>query len=43
VKGGHKLQELRFDAAPVWDGIAIAHNNYFLCLKDGSVVCLSGK
>jgi hypothetical protein len=41
TKDGHKLQELRFDAAPVWDGIAIAHSNYFLCLKDGSVVCFS--
>ena len=40
---GKKLQELHFDAAPVWDGIAIAHNNYFICLKDGSVVCLSGQ
>lgn len=37
---GQQLQELRFDAAPVWDGIAIAHGSYFLCLKDGSVVCL---
>ncbi|MDF1813743.1 MAG: PQQ-binding-like beta-propeller repeat protein [Verrucomicrobiales bacterium] len=43
ANNGSKLQELRFDAAPVWDGIAIAHNNYFICLKDGSVVCLSGK
>ena len=43
VNDGHKLQELRFAAAPVWDGIAIAHNNYFICLRDGSVVCLSGK
>ena len=41
IKDGHKLQELRFDAAPVWDGIAIAHGNYFVCLKDGAVVCLS--
>lgn len=40
---GHQLQELRFDAAPVWDGIAIAHDSYFVCLKDGSVVCLSAK
>lgn len=38
---GRRLQELRFDAAPVWDGIAIAHGSYFVCLKDGSVVCLS--
>ncbi|MFC1764659.1 PQQ-binding-like beta-propeller repeat protein [Planctomycetota bacterium] len=43
VKSGKKLQELRFDAAPVWDGIAIAHKSYFICLKDGSVVCLSDK
>ena len=40
---GHQLQELRFDAAPVWDGIAIAHGSYFVCLKDGSVVCLSAR
>lgn len=40
---GRQLQELRFDAAPVWDGIAIAHGSYFVCLKDGSVVCLSGR
>ncbi len=43
AKDGHQLQELRFDAAPVWDGIAIAHGDYFVSLKDGSVVCLSGK
>ena len=40
---GRQLQELRFEAAPVWDGIAIAHNSYFVCLKDGSVVRLSGE
>lgn len=43
AKDGHQLQELRFDAAPVWDGIAIAHGSYFVCLKDGSVVCLSAR
>ena len=42
-ESGKKLQELRFDAAPVWDGIAIAHTYYFICLKDGSVLCFSGK
>ena len=42
-ESGKKLQELRFDAAPVWDGIAIAHAHYFICLKDGSVLCFSGK
>jgi len=24
-------------------GIAIAHSDYFICLKDGAVVCLSGE
>ena len=43
TKDGHQLQELRFDAAPVWDGIAIAHGSYFVSMKDGSVVCLSGR
>jgi outer membrane protein assembly factor BamB len=41
-ESGEILQELRFDAAPTWDGIAIAHGSYFICLKDGSVACLSG-
>ena len=40
---GRQLQEIRFDAAPVWDGIAIAHQSYFICLNDGSVICLGGK
>lgn len=40
---GNRLQELRFEAAPVWDGIAIAQGSHFVSLKDGSVVCLSGK
>ncbi|MGB7342661.1 MAG: PQQ-binding-like beta-propeller repeat protein [Pirellulaceae bacterium] len=40
---GHQLQELRFDSAPVWDGIAIAHGSYFICLKDGSLLCFSAK
>lgn len=43
ASNGRQLQELRFDAAPVWDGIAIAHNSYFVCLKDGSVMCLSAR
>lgn len=40
---GEKLQELRLAVAPAWDGIAIAHNHYFICLKDGSLICFSGK
>ncbi len=43
VYRGRPLQEINFDAAPVWDRIAIAHDSYFICLKDGSVVCLSAK
>lgn len=38
---GKQLQELRLDAAPTWDGIAVAHNSYFVSLKDGTIVCLS--
>ena len=40
---GRKLQELTFQAPPVWDGIAIAHGSYFVSLKDGTVVCLGGR
>lgn len=40
---GAKLQELKLDAAPTWDGIAVAHHSYFLTLKDGSVICYTGK
>lgn len=40
---GRKMQELRLDAVPTWDGIAIAHGHYFISLKDGSVVCLAGR
>ncbi len=43
TRNGQKLQELTFPAPPVWDGIAIAHASYFLCLKDGSVLCLAGQ
>jgi outer membrane protein assembly factor BamB len=39
---GRQLQEISFDAAPVWDGIAIAHQSFFVCLNDGSVICLGG-
>jgi len=40
---GQKLQVLRLEAAPTWDGIAITHDHYFICLKDGLVVCFSDK
>lgn len=39
---GRKLQELNLEAPPAWDGAAIARDQYFICLKDGSLVCLSG-
>ena len=40
---GETLQELTLEAPPAWDGIAIAHGSYFISLKDGSLVCLSGR
>lgn len=42
AESGEKLQEIKLDAAPTWDGIEIARNNYFICLKDGSVLCYAG-
>lgn len=42
AEDGSKLQEIRFEAAPVWDGTAIAHQQFFVSLKDGSLVCLAG-
>ena len=35
-----KLAEYKLNAAPVWDGIAIAHRQLYIGLKDGTVQCL---
>ena len=40
---GKKLAQHKLDAAPVYDGLAAARGRLFLALKDGTVVCLSGR
>jgi len=36
---GKQLAEHRLDAAPVWDSIAVANGQVFICLADGTVRC----
>ena len=40
VKDGAKIAELKLPAQPVWDGLAAAHGQCFLTLRDGTVMCL---
>ena len=40
---GEKLAEYKLDAAPAWDGMAVANGRLYLSLKDGHVMCLGGK
>jgi outer membrane protein assembly factor BamB len=40
---GKKLSEYKLDSLPVWDGMAAANGNVFLCTIDGEVICFSGK
>jgi len=37
---GRKLEEYKLNAAPVWDGIAIANEQLYIGLEDGMVQCL---
>ena len=37
---GKKLAEYKLNAAPVWDGIAIANGQVYISLADGTVQCL---
>jgi len=40
---GKKLSETPLESPPVFDGMIAAHGRLFACLRDGSVVCLTGK
>jgi outer membrane protein assembly factor BamB len=40
VEDGRKLNELRFDSCPVFDGLAAAEGKLFASMMDGSVLCL---
>lgn len=37
---GKTLSEVKLDAPPVWDGLAVAGGQVYLSLSDGSVLCL---
>ena len=43
VGDGKKLAEYPLDAAPIWDGLAVASGRLYLSLNDGRVMCLGGK
>ena len=40
---GTKKAELQLDAAPAYDGMAIAGGRLYLSLTDGKILCLGGK
>ncbi len=40
VADGTQLDEYKLKAAPVWDGIAIANEQLYISLEDGTVQCL---
>jgi hypothetical protein len=37
---GRKLAEYKLNAAPAWDGIAIANEQLYISLADGNVQCM---
>ena len=37
---GKQLAEYKLSAAPAWDGIAIANQQLYISLADGTVQCL---
>ena len=43
AKDGTKIAEFQLPAQPVWDGLAAAHGQCFITLKDGTVMCLGAK
>ena len=42
MKKGSKdpIAEIKLDAAPIQDGLAIANGKLFVCLENGKVLCL---
>jgi len=41
VVNGGVVQTIDLESGPVWDGMAAAYGNLFICCKDGSVVALA--
>ena len=40
---GEKMAEVKLDAPPTWDGLAVANGRLFLALQDGRILCLGAK
>jgi len=40
---GKKLVEIKLDAPPSWDGMAVAQGRLFVVLQDGSIRCFAAK
>ncbi len=40
---GKKLAEIKLDAPPSWDGMAVAQGRLFVVLQDGSLLCFGAK
>ena len=39
MENGERLHEIKLDASPVWDGMAISRGRVFLATTDGRVLC----
>ena len=40
---GEKLGEVKLDAPPTWDGMAVANGRLYLSLNNGAVLCMGGR
>jgi len=40
---GEKVAEVKLDAPPAWDGMAVANGRLFIALQDGRILCLGGR
>jgi outer membrane protein assembly factor BamB len=43
VKDGTKLAEYNLESTPVWDGMAATNGRLYLSMKNGRILCFSGK
>ena len=40
---GEKMAEVKLDAPPAWDAMAVANGRLYMSLNDGRVTCMSGE
>jgi outer membrane protein assembly factor BamB len=43
VNNGKKLAEYKLESKPVWDGMAATNGRLYLSMKNGRILCFSGK